>query len=102
MGEHTCKFCGTQKVNTGAPLWEDYCPASDCNGARDEMLDAVRKNYTARSRLIAAAPAMRDALHEMLDAIHRDELSESVLERARAALDQIEPASPARDTQVGG
>jgi negative regulator of sigma E activity len=40
-GEH-CPYCGTKMENCGAPIWEDYCPNTDCTGHRDEFLRQVK------------------------------------------------------------
>lgn len=40
--QELCPYCQTQKVNTGAPIWEDYCPNRECNGEAMELRERLR------------------------------------------------------------
>ena len=42
-----CPYCGTQMENSGAPIWEDYCPSEACTGHREAFWAALRSRVKA-------------------------------------------------------
>lgn len=72
-----CPYCATQMVNSGSPIWEDYCPNTECTGARDEMFRQVREASKAKAK----ADQLRDAAPDLLEAL-------------RAALEWIDAVPP--------
>lgn len=62
-----CPYCATPMRNTGAPIWEDYCPNEGCSGHREEFKAQLRSRSFAlgrTQRLEDAAPDMLAALRE--------------------------------------
>lgn len=42
-----CTHCGSARIETGPPIWEDYCSNPDCHGDRDEFWAQIRKTRDA-------------------------------------------------------
>ena len=38
-----CERCGTEKKETGAPIWEIYCPNKDCTLDKERFYEGVRE-----------------------------------------------------------
>lgn len=60
-----CKGCGTTLVNTGAPIWEDYCPNEQCTYERDKFT----ASFAAHRDGFRRDMVMRDAARDMYDAL---------------------------------
>ncbi len=54
MNINKCKYCKGDMVNTGAPIWEDFCPNENCvedyrkefyKGVRESIEDSEYKEY---------------------------------------------------------
>lgn len=68
-GQHTpreCPYCGTQMVETGAPIWEEYCPNDACDGHRKAMFAAISKQVRADRAMRNAGPHMLKALQGIM------------------------------------
>lgn len=65
-----CPYCGTEMKNTGAPIWEDYCPKDECTGHADELKARLRASAVRigeAERIRAAAPDLLAACNEAFD-----------------------------------
>lgn len=54
-----CEKCGTPLAETGAPIWETYCPNDGCTHDKDEFEASMRQLMAAsraRERVRDAAP----------------------------------------------
>lgn len=60
-----CPYCETKMVNSGAPIWEDYCPNKDCTGHRDALIASIRERLAETVR----QERIRDAAPDMLAAL---------------------------------
>ncbi|PSJ60805.1 hypothetical protein [Pseudaminobacter soli (ex Li et al. 2025)] len=95
-----CPSCGTPRENTGAPVWEDFCPNEECTHDRDEF-----RRFFANSRAaFARDQRIRDAAADMLAALKEaegelyqvppaDKEQERVLQVVRAAISKAEGAT---------
>lgn len=62
-----CEGCGAAMKETGAPIWEEYCPNQQCTYQRDQFFAQVRANMAEtekRKRLERAAPELLSELTE--------------------------------------
>lgn len=72
-----CKGCGAQRVDTGPPIWEDYCPNEECTYDKDEFFAGFRvhmQKQRALNRVKDAGPDLLAALqlHIEYEAIPSD------------------------------
>jgi hypothetical protein len=45
-----CPACGTALAETGAPIWESYCPNDACTYEREQFYKGVRETIERRER----------------------------------------------------
>lgn len=86
-----CPYCGTQMVNCGAPIWEDYCPNETCTGERDAMFARVREAHEARRQreiIAAAAPDLYATLVSTRAALMQADYQQGLL----TVIDNIDAA----------
>lgn len=60
-----CKGCGTQRIDTGPPIWEDYCPNKECTYDKDDFFAGLRahmEEQKALNRVKEAGPDLLAAL----------------------------------------
>lgn len=58
MTGEKCPRCGTATVNTGSPIWEDYCPNEDCTYDREQFGITVRSFEKTRNQQETAKVAV--------------------------------------------
>lgn len=88
-----CPHCGTQMVNCGAPIWEDYCPNKACTGQRDEFFQRLRETAakTKAANLVRdAAPDLLAASREMVMHVNASQVPAEVIDAMRAAIAKAE------------
>jgi hypothetical protein len=61
----TCEHCHTPLAETGAPIWEIYCPNPECTVERDRMFVELRTRTRAAIALREAAPDLLEVLEEL-------------------------------------
>jgi hypothetical protein len=57
-----CPKCGTELAETGAPIWETYCPNKECSHDWDEFakgLRVIRESWQSRTK------AARDLIEKL-------------------------------------
>lgn len=42
MSDNICELCGTALAETGAPIWETYCPNKDCDRDKRHLKAALK------------------------------------------------------------
>ncbi len=81
-----CPYCGTKMVNTGTPIWEDYCPNDDCHGHRDEFFQSLAKEIDRQENLTVQQAKAVDAVNRLQAEIERlrpEYRSNSMLDHGR-------------------
>lgn len=81
-----CPYCGTQMVNTGSPIWEDYCPNDDCHGHAEEFAAGVRRAIKQSQELRAAKESAYikvQKLQSEIDRLRPMSQSNSMLDHGR-------------------
>jgi hypothetical protein len=78
-------------VNTGAPIWEDYCPNKVCTGFQESFKAEMRRAHKAH----LASEQVKDTAHELLamlkHAVHwHDQISAADVARYQAVIDKAE------------
>ena len=50
MNNDVCEYCGSGLVETGAPIWETYCPNTECDREKRHLKAALKAAKERRER----------------------------------------------------